>query len=260
MLGIALLIPITWIDGQHMIIPTGLTWAGSAIGLIGSIFAGGIVRLNLQGTADWSERVLRSGLGWIAGFGILYAIILIGKVLFGRQKTVFETAESWHLKEPESDQEQLQFVVAGEATDWGDMFFRKSDKLLLKGHGLKIDGQAIPCNEVEIRGEEIIADGKSYKIEEIESAEGKTTEVVIPREAMGSGDPHLLAMLGTFFGWQSMLIIIMGSCVTALTAALFARIGLGRALPYGPFLIAGGIIWLCGGWALWDSYVEWARR
>ena len=41
---------------------------------------------------------------------------------------------------------------------------------------------------------------KRWSIEKLESLEGNATSVVIPREAMGMGDPHLLGMIGAFLG------------------------------------------------------------
>ena len=93
-------------------------------------------------------------------------------------------------------------------------------------------------------------------IEDIESLEGLADQVVIPREAMGGGDPPLLGMIGAFVGWQGVLFSLFASCLYTLAAAALGRIGFGRPLPFGPFLALGGLTWIFGGWRLWEFYLE----
>ena len=80
--------------------------------------------------------------------------------------------------------------------------------------------------------------------------------VVIPREAMGAGDPPLLGMIGAFIGWKGVLFSLFASCVYALLAAAVTRIGFGRHLPFGPYLALGGVTWIFGGWMLWQWYFQ----
>ena len=101
-------------------------------------------------------------------------------------------------------------------------------------------------------------DDKEHMIAEIESLEGKANQVAIPREAMGAGDPPLLGVVGAFFGWQAVLFSLFTSCVYALLAAFLGRVGLGRPLPFGPFLALGGLTWVFGGWKLWEMYLVYA--
>ena len=256
---ISLAVPILWIDAEHMIIPTQLTWAGSIVGLIGAVFAGGLVSLSAGYDPDWTARLLRSGLGWGGGFAALGAIVLIGKALFGKFQLNFDEPTDWHLQEPKDETEELKFVIDGESTDWGDIFYRKSDRLKMQASELFIDGKSVNFDSLSITRETIETNSETFRIEDITSARGKATEVIVPREAMGSGDPHLLAMIGAFLGYQSLLLVIMGSCFTALLAAVATKVGLGKALPYGPFLIAGAVIWIIGGHQLWDWYYTWAR-
>ena len=66
--------------------------------------------------------------------------------------------------------------------------------------------------------------------------------LTLGREAMGFGDVTLMAMIGTFVGWQPCILIFF----LAPLAGLFLGIGrvllgLGRELPYGPFLCLGTV-------------------
>ena len=68
------------------------------------------------------------------------------------------------------------------------------------------------------------------------------------QEGLGGGDIKLLAMLGAFLGWQSLLFIIFASSVTGTVAGLFAmrsqKKGGATRIPFGPFLAVSGLFYL----------------
>ena len=134
------------------------------------------------------------------------------------------------------------------------MFFRSTDELIIQGHGFKVDGKRQPAKEVIIQKDHFTIGEQKWTIEELKSLEGKATQVSIPREAMGMGDPHLLGMIGAFLGWSAAIFVIFVSSIYALGAALVARVGFGKPLPYGPFLALGALTWIFGGWQLWVAY------
>lgn len=78
------------------------------------------------------------------------------------------------------------------------------------------------------------------------------------KEGMGYGDFKLLAALGAWFGWQSLLpILLIASIAGSLIGlALMAsrKLNNERALPFGPALALGGIIYLFWGQQLVDWY------
>ncbi len=63
-------------------------------------------------------------------------------------------------------------------------------------------------------------------------------------EALGMGDPKMLAMIGAFLGWKmTILTLVLGSFIgTAIGVALIAsrRGSLASQLPFGCFLAVGG--------------------
>jgi leader peptidase (prepilin peptidase)/N-methyltransferase len=71
------------------------------------------------------------------------------------------------------------------------------------------------------------------------------------KEGMGYGDFKLLAALGAWLGWQSLIALILlasvlGSIV-GLTMRYRGRLGPGDYLPFGPFLAAAGFAtWVLG--------------
>ena len=77
------------------------------------------------------------------------------------------------------------------------------------------------------------------------------------QEGMGLGDVKLLAMMGAFLGWQSILFIIMvGSFSGALVGiAVMIKKKKDRryAIPFGPFLSLGAVSYLLYG----QNIIEW---
>lgn len=68
------------------------------------------------------------------------------------------------------------------------------------------------------------------------------------RDGMGGGDIKLLAMIGAFLGWQSLLYVIFASSVLGSiigVAAMFKQKKGGQTrIPFGPFLSIGALSWL----------------
>ncbi len=79
------------------------------------------------------------------------------------------------------------------------------------------------------------------------------------REGMGGGDIKLLAMIGAFLGWKGVIVTIFaGSLVGAILGSLLMAVK-GRdskyAIPFGPFLALGAVIYLFAGEDLIELYM-----
>ncbi len=72
------------------------------------------------------------------------------------------------------------------------------------------------------------------------------------REAMGFGDVTLLAMIGTFIGWQPCVAVFVVAPMLAAGVAIVQWLTSGqRELPFGPYLAAATVIVLMAGrWVL----------
>jgi len=79
-------------------------------------------------------------------------------------------------------------------------------------------------------------------------------KLVTGKEGMGHGDFKLLAVLGAWFGWQSLpLIIILSSLVGAvigISLIIFKSHDRNTAIPFGPYLAIAGWISM-----LWGPYI-----
>lgn len=66
------------------------------------------------------------------------------------------------------------------------------------------------------------------------------SSVVLKQEALGAGDVTLMAMIGSFVGWQPVLMIFLVAPWCGMVIALLVRAVTGRSfVPYGPYLAAG---------------------
>jgi len=68
------------------------------------------------------------------------------------------------------------------------------------------------------------------------------------RDGMGGGDIKLLAMIGAFLGWQSLLFVVfassMGGSVVGVVAMLKQKKGGLTRIPFGPFLALAALAYL----------------
>jgi len=86
------------------------------------------------------------------------------------------------------------------------------------------------------------------------------------REGMGGGDIKLLAMIGAFLGWQSLLYIVFASSLFGSLVGILAILRQGQGgktrIPFGPFLAFGAMTWVLFQdriLALWHLYLGLAR-
>lgn len=263
-----LLICIAWIDADLMIVPVDFCWWGMAVGVVGALIDPTLVTLTGEPPQmTWWKGGLEAVFGLAAGWGGLAVVVYLGKQLMGTKRLAFDEAQEWYLREPENDEDQLSFVLKvpkqgaegefeEEVYPWGDLFFRDSDRLEIEGHGILLDGDRTKATSLVISRENVQIGEKEYAIEKMKSLSGKADKVAIPREAMGDGDPPLLGLIGAFIGWHGAIFTLFAACIFAIMWAIPARIGFGKHLPFGPFLAIGGVVWIFGGWMLWEWYFE----
>ncbi len=76
---------------------------------------------------------------------------------------------------------------------------------------------------------------------------------VLGQEAMGLGDVTLMAMIGSFLGWQAVLLVFLLAPLAGLTVGVTITLVSGKTyLPYGPWLsLAALFVLFRWGW-LWE--------
>ena len=66
---------------------------------------------------------------------------------------------------------------------------------------------------------------------------------VLGQEAMGFGDVTLMAMIGSFLGWQAVTLVFLIAPVAGLTIGVLVRVVSGKTyVPYGPWLSTAAVI------------------
>jgi leader peptidase (prepilin peptidase)/N-methyltransferase len=76
-------------------------------------------------------------------------------------------------------------------------------------------------------------------------------EFITKREGMGGGDIKLLAMIGGFFGWKSLIFILLVSsfvgAIIGISVILLKGQDMKYAIPFGPFLSIAAVAYIFWG-------------
>lgn len=247
-LFLAGLIVATFIDFEHFIIPDEITLGGMAVGVVVSFLLPSLHEQPFL-TGGMKESII----GLAVGAGLIYAILRAGKLLFGRQrlalpentKVVFSET-SVHLPDGDIPYEEL--------------FYRKSDAVILQAQTVELIDRgyknvrvrlALLGNKLEI-GEDQFDPGTCQHMEVV------TSEMVLPREAMGLGDVKFMAAIGAFLGWQAVVFTLMFSSMIGAAVGI-GLIVIGKRewssrLPYGPYIAMAAAIWLFAGKAIMNYF------
>lgn len=78
------------------------------------------------------------------------------------------------------------------------------------------------------------------------------SSLVLGQESLGFGDVTLMAMIGSFVGWQPVILIFLLAPFCGLLVVIVVRLLTGRTfIPYGPFLSAAAVAVLFSWRWLW---------
>jgi leader peptidase (prepilin peptidase)/N-methyltransferase len=232
------LICATFIDFEHFIIPDEITLGGMAVGFAASFFLP-----SLHDTNNLSAGMLQGFLGIVVGAGVIYAILRLGKLMFGRQK----------LKLPAETKiifSETSVHLPGKEIPYEEIFYRKSDVIVLHARTVELIDRGyenvtlrLSPAVLKIGDEEISPDAVPYL--EVVSA-----EIVLPREAMGLGDVKFMGAIGAFIGWQgavfSLMVSSMIGAAVGIILILMRRREWSSRMPYGPYIALAAVIWIFG--------------
>jgi leader peptidase (prepilin peptidase)/N-methyltransferase len=233
------LIAATFIDFEHFIIPDEITLGGMGVGFAASFFLPSLQGANTLGVGIW-----RSFVGAVVGAVTIYAILRLGKLLFGRQrvklpvdaKIVF-TETSVHLPDREIPYEEL--------------FYRKSDVIALRARTLELVDRGYQDVLVRLSPTVLEIGGEKIDPETVSYMEAVSAEIILPREAMGLGDVKFMGAIGAFLGWQAVFFSLMLSSMIGATVGValivMRRRQWSSRMPYGPYIALAATIWIFGG-------------
>ena len=249
---LAMLITATFIDFEHFIIPDGITIGGTIVGIVA-----GLAVPQIMGTGNHLHGLGLSALGATVGFGLLYAVVILGKIMFGRKTKKFAEPVNWKITQ-EGDDENPTLTVGDTPNPWEDIFFCGTEFMRLDVPEMELNGTDYKNVKVEVHLDHVLIDEERTELANLKTITGKTKHQLYSREAMGFGDVKFLAMIGAFLGWQAVLFTVFLASVAGTLVALPLRF-IGKQewssrIPFGPYLALGGVVWLFFGKDLVDWY------
>ena len=238
-LFLAGLIVATFIDFEHFIIPDEITFGGAAVGLVISILLP-----QLHAVSSRGQGLAQSLIGMVIGAGIVYAILRLGKLLFGQQK----------IKLPPSDKiifTETSLHLLGREYSYGDIFYRKTDTIILQARTVELVDRSYRDVVVRLSSTSLQIGEEQINPEAVVYMEAECAEIILPREAMGLGDVKFMGAIGAFLGWQGALFSLMvssliGASVGIMLILLRKREWSSR-MPYGPYIALAAAVWIFAG-------------
>jgi leader peptidase (prepilin peptidase) / N-methyltransferase len=246
------LIVATFIDFEYLIIPDEITIGGMVVGFVCSFFLPA-----LQGQTSLAGAMKFSLLGMGLGAGLIYGIVRVGKLVFGRQRVrlpadtrIIFSDTAVHLPD--------------ETVPYEDVFYRKSDVISLRARTVELVDRCYKDVRVRLNPSWLAIGDERLDPEEVPHMEAVSAEIVLPREAMGLGDAKFMGAIGAFLGWKAVvfsLIVssLLGSVYGVGLIALRKR-GWSSQVYYGPFIAVAAALWVFAGEALVQWWFEVCKR
>jgi leader peptidase (prepilin peptidase)/N-methyltransferase len=241
------LIAATFIDFEHFIIPDEITIGGVVVGLFCSILVP-----RLHGEQAIAKSLLQSLLGMGVGAAIIYAILRIGKLAFGRHHF------SWPAEA------RLVFTetavhLPDRVMSYDEIFYRQSDTIELHARIVELADRCYRNVPIRLSQQKLLIGDEQLNPEDVPHMEAVTADIVLPREAMGLGDVKFMAAIGAFLGWHAVVFSLMiSSVIGAIVGVTLIAAGKrewSSKLPYGPYIAVAAAIWIFGGWLLWERFL-----
>lgn len=244
---LSLFVVATFIDFEHFIIPDEITLGGTGAGLLLSPLVPG-----LHATFAGSVAVQRSLIGIAVGFGVVYGVVHLGKLLFGRERIQLEPGTRVILHED-------GIRLPDREIPFAEVFYRKSDTIRLVGRRVELADRCYLEAEVRLSEKALVVGPDTFVPADEPYLAADAVELVLPREAMGFGDVKFMAAIGAFLGWQSTLFTLAAAsllgAVVGITLIVIGRREWSARLPFGPYLTAGATLWMFGGSRFWAQYI-----
>jgi len=238
-LFVSLLLVATVIDLQHWIIPDQITLGG----IIAGVAASALVP-ELMGTTSRGMAALLSAGTAVAGYGLLWGILELGKLVFGKKRTLFTDPLVLRM----SGLEKPLLHLGEDQIELEELLLRSSDQIVAYANWIEVAGQRFINQHFYLSHQGLRIDEHAWALEKIIPFHAEITEVTLPREAMGFGDVKFLGCIGAFLGWKGVLAALFGGSILGSVGALFllliTRGRVGRSIPFGPALAAAAALWL----------------
>jgi leader peptidase (prepilin peptidase)/N-methyltransferase len=246
------LIVATFIDFEHLIIPDEITIGGTVVGFIVSFFLPSLHKAHSNG-----QSMVQSVLGIIAGAGLIYAVVRIGKLLFGRHKLKLPLEATIVFSE-------TALCLPDKEISYDDIFYRKSDTIVFQARTLELVDRGYANVAIRLSPSRLRIDDEEVNPETVAHMEAVCSEIVLPREAMGLGDVKFMAAIGAFLGWQAVLFVFVIACMVGAVygggMVMLHRQKWSGRIYFGPFLAAAATVWIFAGPNLIAWYIHFSNN
>jgi leader peptidase (prepilin peptidase)/N-methyltransferase len=238
----------TFIDFEHFIIPDEITLGGMAVGFVCSFLVP-----RLHDVTSLTDSIKLSLLGMLVGAGLIYAILRVGKLLFGRQKIALPA----HAKIVFTE---TSVKLPDKEIPYEDLFYRQSDVIALRALTVEMIDRCYKDVTVRLSPSRLQIGQDTFNPEDVPHLEAVSAEIVLPREAMGLGDVKFMGAIGAFLGWKAVVFsLVVSSLIGALVGVALVVSGkraLSSRLPYGPYIAVAATLWIFAG----PDLVAWYAR
>ena len=236
----------SFIDIEHYIIPDEITYGGIGVGLICSLLVPA-----LHGVTGRGASLKASVLGAAVGAGLIYFIVRIGKLVFGRQRLELGSPTKIFFNE-------TAISLPDQEIPYEELFYRKSDTVVLQASAVELCDRCYKDVTVRLSQHRLQIGEETFNPDDVPCMEATTELLVVPREAMGLGDVKFMAAIGAFLGWQAVVFSlgvssVIGS-VVGVTLILLKKKEWANRQQYGPSIAAAAAIWVFGGQDWWKWF------
>ena len=239
------LITATFIDFEHFIIPDEITLGGAVVGFVISFLLPSLHKVHSNGQA-----MVQSLIGIAAGAGIVYGVLRLGKLLFGRQKIKLPLDTTIVFSE-------TALCLPDKEIPYEELFYRQSDTIILQARTLELVDRGYANVTVRLSPATLRIDDEEINPDAVAHLETVCSEITVPREAMGLGDVKFMAAIGAFLGWQGVVFSLMASSMIGAAVGVVLIVARKREwssrMPYGPYIALAATIWIFGGSRLFHA-------
>jgi leader peptidase (prepilin peptidase)/N-methyltransferase len=256
------LIAATFIDFEHFIIPDEITIGGTIVGFVCSLLVASLHPESVIPLVPVHPPILNSlcdsVLGLALGAGLIYAILRLGKLFFGRKRFSLPPETKIIFSE-------TAVLFEGQALPYEEVFYRPSDAIMLHARTLELADRCYENVIVRLSPSRLFIGDEELDPETIPHMEAVSEEIVVPQEAMGLGDVKFMAAIGAFLGWRAVLVTLLVSSlvgsIVGLGSIVVGKRGWSSRLPYGPYIAIAAVIFVFWGqglihlWHWWNWWV-----
>jgi len=240
------LIAATFIDFEHFIIPDEITFGGMAAGFFAAFVvpASHLDVLYFRPMRSSGQAMIDSLIGMAVGGVVVYGMLRLGKLLFGRYRIVLPPATRVFFTE-------TTVKLPGQEIAYEELFYRSGDTIRLQAETVELIDRCYLNVDVRLQPHRLQIGEDTFEPENVLHMEAITDQVVLPREAMGLGDVKFMAAIGAFLGWPGVVFSLalsafIGSLV-CLPLVIANKRNWSSRIPYGPYIAVAAVIWIFDG-------------